>query len=576
MELQSIQVKNFQGVSNISVAVNAPVLLVTGHNGAGKSSLRDAIRLALTGAASRVSLKKDYGNMIKDGTKKADVIIGTEEGAYNYALPAAKGVHSDNPYLPLCIDATAFASMKADDRRKALFELSGCTINANKVREMLLAEKCDPKLTEQILPMLRSGFPAAEAEAKERASQARGAWKQVTGETYGSQKAESWEAPAVEVPDIAVIDELKGQLEQNQIAINEKNQLIGTAKAAIANEANFQNRIAQLEEQAGKVERIKAKQATDEKSLTEVQQLINEAEQAALSQEALPCPCCQTLLVYSRAEHAFIDATTLSTKAGDAGIAKLEEYRNSATMLQRTIANNQRDLLNAENAAQQLQELQASAAASSESSATNIEALQGDINDLNDARQDLLGRINDLQEQQFAAAQTLTKTKDAARHHAEVLAWTTIAEQMAPSGIPANILSQALKPFQNLIDNINSLVPRWPAVGITPDMELVAGHRSYGLLSESEQWRVQAVITLALAQLSGINLVVLDRFDVLDPVSRVELMEALCDLSDQNQHLQVVMLGTLAKPAAGLPDSYIQQIWLEAGVVAEAKQEQAA
>ncbi|MBY0417151.1 MAG: hypothetical protein K2W88_03690, partial [Pararheinheimera sp.] len=138
------------------------------------------------------------------------------------------------------------------------------------------------------------------------------------------------------------------------------------------------------------------------------------------------------------------------------------------------------------------------------------------------------------------------------------------------------ILSQALKPFQNLIDNINSLVPRWPAVGITPDMELVAGHRSYGLLSESEQWRVQAVITLALAQLSGINLVVLDRFDVLDPVSRVELMEALCDLSDQNQHLQVVMLGTLAKPAAGLPDSYIQQIWLEAGVVAEAKQEQAA
>lgn len=576
MELQHIQIKNFQGVSNVSVAVNAPVLLVTGHNGAGKSSLRDAIRLALTGAASRVSLKKDYGNMIKDGTKKADVIIGTDEGAYNYALPAAKGVHSDNPYLPLCIDAAAFASMKADDRRKALFELSGCTINAAKVREMLLAEKCDPALTEQILPMLRSGFPAAEAEAKERASQARGAWKQVTGETYGSQKAESWEASAVEVPDLAVIDELKGQLEQNQAAINEKNQLIGTAKAAISNQANLQNRVTQLEEQAGKVERIKAKQLTDENSLAEVQQLINEAEQAALSQEALPCPCCQTLLVYSRTEHAFIDATTLSTKAGDAGIAKLEEYRNSATMLQRTIANNQRDLLAAESAAQQLKELQDSAAASAESSATDIEALQGDINDLTDARQDLLGRINDLQEQQFAAAQTLTKTKDAARYHAEVLAWTTIAEQMAPSGIPANILSQALKPFQNLIDNINSLVPRWPAVGITPDMELAAGHRSYGLLSESEQWRVQAVITLALAQLSGINLVVLDRFDVLDPVSRVELMEALCDLSDQNQHLQVVMLGTLAKPAAGLPDSYIQQIWLEAGVVAEAKQEQAA
>lgn len=573
MELQHIQIKNFQGVSTVSVAVNAPVLLVTGHNGAGKSSLRDAIRLALTGAASRVSLKKDYGSMIKDGTKKADVIIGTDEGAYNYALPTAKGVHSDNPYLPLCIDATAFASMKADDRRKALFELSGCTINAAKVREMLLAEKCDPALTEQILPMLRSSFPAAEAEAKERTSQARGAWKQVTGEVYGSQKAESWEAPAVETPAVEAIENLKQQLAENQKQTAAKHQQMGSLKAALQNKANLDNQIAELKLQAGKVERIKAKQITDENSLADVQQLINEAEQAALSQEALPCPCCQTLLVYSRAEHAFIDATTLSTKAGDAGIAKLEEYRNSATMLQRTIANNQRDLAAAEHAAQQL----ANMTVSDETlSAHHVEALQGDINDLDDMRQGIQGELNDLVEQQIAAAQAHSKTVDAARQHVLVVDWAKIAEQMAPSGIPANILSQALKPLQNLIDNINSLVPRWPAVGITPDMELVAGHRSYGLLSESEQWRVQAVITLALAQLSGINLVVLDRFDVLDPVSRVELMEALCDLSDQNKHLQVVMLGTLAKPAAGLPDSYIQQIWLEAGVVAEAKQEQAA
>lgn len=573
MELQSIQVKNFQGVSNVSVAVNAPVLLVTGHNGAGKSSLRDAIRLALTGAASRVTLKKDYGNMIKDGTKKADVIIGTDEGAYNYALPTAKGVHSDNPYLPLCIDATAFASMKADDRRKALFELSGCTINANKVREMLLAEKCDPALTEQILPMLRSGFPSAEAEAKERTSQARGAWKQVTGEVYGSQKAENWEAPAVEAPAVEAIEHLKQQLAENQKQTAAKHQQMGSLKAALQNKANLDNQIAELKLQAGKTERIKAKQITDEKSLADVQQQIHEAEQASLSQQALPCPCCQAMLVFSPAERALIDATTLSTKAGDAGIAKLEEYRNSATMLQRTIANNQRDLAAAEHAAQQL----ASMKADDETlSAHHVEALQGDINDLDDLRQGIQGELNDLVEQQIAAAQAHSKTVDAARQHMLVVDWAKIADQMAPSGIPANILSQALKPFQNLIDNINSLVPRWPAVGITPDMELVAGHRSYGLLSESEQWRVQAVITLALAQLSGINLVVLDRFDVLDPVSRVELMEALCDLSDQNQHLQVVMLGTLAKPAAGLPDSYIQQIWLEAGVVAEAKQEQAA
>jgi len=573
MQIQSIQVKNFQGVSNIAVQVSAPVLFVTGHNGAGKSSLRDAIRLALTGAASRVSLKKDYAHMVKDGTKKADIIIATDEGAYNYALPTAKGVHSDSKFLPLCIDAAAFTSMKLDERRKALFELTNCTISTAKVREMLLAEKCDPALTEQILPMLRSGFPAAEAEAKERASQARGAWKQVTGETYGSQKAESWEAEAVEAPALEDISSIQQQLLANGEAINQLNQRLGQARAAVQqNESNAQ-RIADLTEKAGMVDRIKTKNATDQKNLTKLRQQIADAEQAALSQTALPCPCCNAMLVVDAQSQQLVDASTLSTKAGDDGIARLNEYRQSAAMLERAIANNQRDLIAAEQAAQQLQEAEEQAA---QVCADDIEALQGDINDLNDVRQDLAAELNDMQQQQIAAANAHVKTQNAARHHADVLAWAAIADQMAPSGIPANILSQALKPFQNLLDNINNLLPNWPAVGITPDMELVAAHRPYGLLSESEQWRVQAVMALALAQLSGINLAVLDRFDVLDPQSRVDLINALCDLSEQNPQLQVIVLGTLAKPAPGLPADFIQQIWLEAGVAAEPQQEKAA
>lgn len=574
MQIQSIQVKNFQGVSNVAIQLNTPVLFVTGHNGAGKSSLRDAIRLALTGAASRVSLKKDYGHMVKDGTKKADIIIGTDEGAYNYALPSAKGVHSDSKFLPLCIDAAAFTSMKLDERRKVLFELTGCTISTAKVREMLLAEKCDPALTEQILPMLRSGFPAAEAEAKERVSQARGAWKQVTGEVYGSQKAESWEAEAIEAPALADIESVQQKMVANEQAITQLNQQFGALQATINNAASVNERIAALQEKAGMVARIKTKNTTDEKNLAKLRQQIADAEQAALSQTALPCPCCSAMLVVDAKNQQLIDAATLSTSAGDNGIAKLAEYRNSAAMLERAIANNQRDLAAAEAAAQQLQELTAEAAAPG--AADELESLRGDINDLNAIRQDLAGRLNDMQQQQIAAANAHVKTKEASRHHADVLAWSAIADQMAPSGIPANILSQALKPFQNLLDNINNLLPNWPAVGITPDMELVAAHRPYGLLSESEQWRVQAVMALALAQLSGINLAILDRFDVLDPQSRVDLINALCDLSEQNNQLQVVVLGTLAKPAPGLPSDFIQQVWLEAGVAAEQQQEQAA
>ena len=439
---------------------------------------------------------------------------------------------------------------------------------------MRLVEHCDPALTEQILPMLRSGFPAAESEAKERASQARGAWKQITCETYGSQKAESWEAETTEAPKPEVIADLKEQLSVNQKAIDDLNQKLGLAKATANILAQNAQRIHDLTTKASMVSRIKTKNATDEKSLAKVRQQIAEAEQAALSQTAMPCPCCKAMLVVDAQSQQLIDAATLSTKSGDDGIAKLEEYRQSAAMLERAISNNQRDLAAAEDAEQQLKSL-----SRNEDTAVDpddIEALTSDINELVNVRNDITGKLNDLLQQQADAANAHVKTKNAAKAHADVTAWTAIAEQMAPSGIPSNLLSQALKPFQNLLDNINALLPNWPAVGITPDMELVAAHRPYGLLSESEQWRVQAVIALALAQITGINLAVLDRFDVLDPQSRVEMMEALCDLSEQNEQLQIVMLGTLAKPAPGLPADFIQQVWMEAGVAVEPQQDKAA
>lgn len=132
-----------------------------------------------------------------------------------------------------------------------------------------------------------------------------------------------------------------------------------------------------------------------------------------------------------------------------------------------------------------------------------------------------------------------------------------------------------MKPLQTLVSNINSLVPDWPTVSINQEMELMADSRLYGLLSESEQWRVQTVMTLALAQLSGINLAVLDRIDVLDPTSRIELVEMLLGLTEENSDLQIIMLGTLAKPASGMPDS-IQQVWLEHGEVIHEHESKAA
>lgn len=565
MRIQNIKVKNFQGIANLSLPVESPVLFVAGHNGAGKSSLRDAVRIALTGEASRVTLKKDYKAMIKDGTKKAEIAIATDDGTYQFSLPQAKGVHSDSEYLPLCVDSTAFCNMKPDERRKALFDLTGCEVSTKKVREMLLAEGCDQDMTEQILPMLRSGFPAAEKEAKERASQARGSWKAVTGETYGKQKAEGWE-PSEELatPEHSA-KAIQDQLSANRVTLDNLHQMLGKGRVV-------SQRAERLKELVGQSERIKTKQETDQATLERTQRQLERYEAKRLYDSAMTCPCCSNKLVLQ--DGALIDAQHYAgAEFTEADSGTLEELRNSVSMMQRTIQNNQRDLDAATSAQSELDALIKENGG--EISDKALAGFQSNIDELEVQNQKLQSSLAEQQASEARYQQSLKAAEEAARYHNEVTQWVQIAELMAPEGIPANILSQAMKPLQTLVNNINSLTPNWPDVSINQDMELMSDSRLYGLLSESEQWRVQTIMALALAQLSGINLAVLDRIDVLDPSSRIDLVEMLLALTEQNAELQVFMLGTLAKPAIGMPES-IQHVWIEHGEVTDERASQAA
>ena len=56
---------------------------------------------------------------------------------------------------------------------------------------------------------------------------------------------------------------------------------------------------------------------------------------------------------------------------------------------------------------------------------------------------------------------------------------------------------------------------------------MVAGGRPYIALSESERWRVDAILALVLAGLDGSCLVLLDRADVLDASGRDALFSTL-------------------------------------------------
>ncbi|HHH9506724.1 TPA: AAA family ATPase [Pseudomonas aeruginosa] len=573
MRITKLEITNFQGLRHAALDVSAPVLLVAGHNGAGKSSLLDAISHAFTGKPGRVAQKQHIGQLITEGAKKGEARVewldeSGEVQACGFALPSGKGSPlADSPFLPFVLDASRFAALDTKDRRRVLFDLTGASASPAEVSKRLAAKGIDLALFEKVKPLLRSGFPAAVEQAKSYASEARGAWKAVTGENYGSEKANGWEP---EAPPVIVSEEelesARAELRATAQDLDEAQQTLGSSKRAHADAQARASRIAALRETAALADRRRNKLATDEANQDEWSEKVMAAEAAASGEPAhqpLTCPHCQGAVDLQAGQ---LVPHQPPAKVADPEAAKrLEEYRGYLASAQRAVANSQRDLKESEDAAAQAAALEAETAQapSAEAIANGEQA----INELRQARDRQQAKVQSLQEAFNAAAQRQDVIKQAAGFHSEVCAWSALADALSPTGIPAEILADAIGPVNELLQRLSGTAG-WSPVEISADIDVTFGGRLYGLLSESERWRCDATLALAIAKLSGLRLVLLDRFDVLDvPARTQQAMKLFQSLAAGGEIDTLIVAGTLKEPMAKTPE-WLQAVWIESGHIA--------
>ncbi|MFG3926677.1 AAA family ATPase [Pseudomonas aeruginosa] len=580
MRITKLEITNFQGLRHAALDVSAPVLLVAGHNGAGKSSLLDAIAMAFNGQPRRVSLKKDMAQLVTEGAKKGEARVEWLDAAYEVqvcgvALPTGKGsALTDSPFLPYVLDASLFASLDAKERRRVLFDLSGASTSPNQIAERLVAKGHAAALVEKVKPLLRSGFPAAVEQAKAYASEARGAWKAVTGENYGSDKANGWEPEllATVVTEDQVAEAGKNlQLLEDDLA--EAQQTLGASKRAHADAQARASRIAALRETAALADRRRNKLATDEDNQDEWSEKVMAAEAAASGEPAhqpLTCPHCQGAVDLQAGQ---LVPHQPPAKVADPEAAKrLEEYRGYLASAQRAVANSQRDLKESEDAAAQAAALEAETAQapSAEAIANGEQA----INELRQARDASRAKLVALQEALEAATQREASIAKAQAAHQDVVAWTGMVDALSPTGIPAEILADAIGPVNELLQRLSGTAG-WSPVQISADIDVTFGGRLYGLLSESERWRCDTTIALAIATISGLRLVLLDRLDVLDLPSRNQAIALMRAMTSDREIDSVVVAGTLKEPMAKTPE-WLQAVWIDAGQLVDQQQQAAA
>lgn len=578
MKIHAIQTSNFLGAQAVDVKLTKPVALFAGKNYAGKSSLQEAVRMALTGESVRVDLKKDYGALVTDGQEAGFAEVITDEQSYSIVLPAGKGVHSDNAALRYVLDAQRFASMPSDFRRAFLFGLMGLRTDGAAVKDRLMVRGCDAGKVEAIMPLLRAGFDAAQKEAQTKARECKAQWKSVAGgETYGDKKAATWQAAKPEV-DAGKLDQARADLATIEAEIEAETAHLGDLQGRARQAAEQHARLADLREKAGRFARIQDKLHKDEAELKAWEEKVEATRaQAGMKPEQNtaphPCPHCGGLLLIHQGQvEAWQEETLPHYDAEAAG--RFPEYEKALRLMQSAVANGKRDLEAADAAARALRELEGGALLDAPAE-EEIAALKSRIETIKHAKKNQEAGIRMQEDLARCAADADRRTASAAKHHADVQAWDAIADALAPDGIPGEMLAEALGPINERLATSGN-TSEWVRINIGRDMSIYAAEegaqpRHYALLSESEKWRADVMIAEAIAHLSGAKLLVLDRFDVLDLKGREDLIYWLDALVEDGEIDTALLFGTLKALPAQLPET-VEAHWIENGVAGKMRE----
>ena len=567
MKINSIKIKNVLGLSAINIDTVAPVQVFAGPNFAGKSSMQNAIKLALTGIPTRVSKKNKYKMLVRDGQKKGQVAVDLEGEMYGLQLPKGEASHlEETEVLQFVLEPSGFAAISASDRKKLMFEIAGLKVEKPFIIPKLEERECDMVLVEPIFVMLRSGFPAACNAAKDRARDAKSDWKSITGEAWGEDKSDEWEPEEVEL-DESLFEQKKSELVRLEASIADANVKVGERSEAKRNKQTLINTITALRERSTKVARYTEAVAAAEKMIATQETALEKARVlagAVRPEDVLQCPHCSEQAVMVDGALIAFDGNLLQSE-GDPDFS-VQNVENGLASLKRGLADKRSLLADSEAAAKELE--------SKEEPKLEVqgeeERIKAEMKGLSELKKELDEEILEFTRLQEIDEKWEEIRDKAADKREEVLAYQLIAEAFSPEGIMGDMLKEAVVPFNNRLKSSSDMT-EWKLARINEDFEIECDGRPYALLSDSEKWRCDAMVAEAISHISGLKILMLDKMDVLDveTESRNQLIDWICDIAEAGQIDTVLVFASLKKI---FPDDDVVQ-WhrIENGTIAAKK-----
>lgn len=574
MKLGQLKIDNVQGIRHLDVNLAAaPVTMFAGGNHVGKSTLADCLRMAIRGETPRVKLKKDYGHLVRDGAKKGSVSLTCDDGITRmFALP--KGDWSENEadsMTALVLDMHKFSSLEDVHKRRVIFRITGMNPTPDAIAKRLVELGCESDKVNKVKPLILSGVDVAHKEADTEIRVLKKEWEKITGTNYGINKAQDWKASRPEYDADAHADAIK-ELEGLNADHEKQSDALKQAEHDYRAMAESQQKRDELLAKSSMIPRIEAKLNASQMELGRVTAYRDNLRQRAEGPEVpklFSCPCCNASVHHDSKDPGarLLEYIKPEFTADPEAIRKLPEAEASVEMMIRTVANDTANLDAAKKAKAELDAL-GTVAGDQKTILQIIDGQRLRIQAIKSERAKVESEVHAMNAAKLALEQANTKEADAAARHADIVAWTKVAEHLAPDGVISEFLTNALRKVNARLAQ-SAADSEWPVVVIRPDMGVTYGGRLYTLLSESEIWRCDAMITETISYLSGLRMMVLDRMDMLEPQDRPSILRWLDILVEDLQALDTcIVLATLKEPPKKLPACF-QCFWMADGEIVE-------
>lgn len=510
-------VKNFRGIAEGQIDI-APIALLCGHNGAGKTSMARAIAAAASGVAvpfDKVT-KKDCKMLLRHGTYSGSVSLGSEEGSSEINWPDASASSIGRPPYAseIATGLTDLLSMKSDKALAYLINLLKAEPTLSDLKSALQKADIGDNVADQVWKVIEGqGWEAAHKRAVEKGQQMKGAWQQVTGEAFGSKKMQEWK-PADWSDDLLneTAESIAAKISEAQATLEKA---IGLSAGNRAIRDEYQRMADELPEIDKKVAEQNEVVADLQKKFDDVETKLKETPNPSANVE-YACPHCEKPVNIS----AVSGSEFLLTKAAAIDEKKLKELRSEHALL----CGEQQNLKGRLDVAKKaLNDLLTNKRVADDAKLRFAE--MGDTPEVTDDNQiePLRIKVNQLLKQ----SAMMLKMAETTKIVAQMTVNQALIVALCETGVRKEKLVNCMEMFASQFIQPLCIDFGIPPIAIDTDLNIDVGDTSYQMLSESEQYRVRTILQLAIAKLEQASVIIIDRADILDKMGRSRLMRML-------------------------------------------------